>query len=91
MPDLVNIDTGHGIAMSEYHRLFVLVFYLTSTKALHDFIQPLLNNCSISNKLRFPDSLLCNVEIFIKGEKASNIFMNCSAEFHFIILSQTDG
>ena len=75
--DLAYIDNGHGISLSDYPNLFIMVFDLTSTQqASHDFIHPELTNCSISIELKFLAALPTNIEIFIIGEKASTIFVD---------------
>ena len=77
IPDLAYIDNGHGISLSEYPNHFIMVIDLTSTQqASHDFIHPELTNCSNSIKLKFSAALPNNLEIFIIGEKASNIFID---------------
>ena len=75
--DLAYTDNGHGISLTDYPNHFIMVFDLTSThQASHDFIHPELTNCSISIEPKFSAALPNNIEIFIIGEKASNIFVD---------------
>ena len=73
--DLIYIDNGHGINLSDYPNHFIMVFDLNSTQqASHDFIDPELTNCSTSIELKFSAAL--PTKIFIIGEKASTIFVD---------------
>ena len=75
--DLVYIDNGHGLKLSEYPSHFLMVFDLTSTQqASHDFIHPELTNSSISVELKFSAALSNNIEIFIIAEKTSTIYVD---------------
>ena len=77
MLDLAYIDYGHRIKLSEYPSHFIMVFDPASTQqASHNFIHPVLTNCSISIELKFSVALPSNIEIFNTGEKASTIFID---------------
>ena len=68
MSDLAYIDSGLRISLSEHPNHFIMVFNLTSTQqASHDFIHPVLTNCSISIELKFSAALPGNTEVFIIG------------------------
>ena len=73
--DLVSIDNGHGISLTDPNH-FIIVFDLTSCQqASYDHIHPELTNCSISIELKFSAALPNNIEIFIIGKKASTFLL----------------
>ena len=63
--------------LSEYPNFFILVLdFISTQQASHDFIHPEITNGSISIELKFSAALPSNLEIFIIGEKASTIFID---------------
>ena len=92
MSDLAYIDSGLRISLSEYPNHFVMVFKVTSTQqASHDFIHPVLTNCSISIELKFSAALPGNTQIFIIGEKLALFSLTLLGELQKIVFLQSDG
>ena len=61
-------NNSHGISLVNYHNLYIMAFYLTSTpEASHDFIHLELTDCTISVELKFNALLGENVELLLMG------------------------
>ena len=77
MSDLAYNDNGHRVSLSDYPKLFIMVFALTgSQQASHNFIHPELTNCSISIELKFSVALPTKIEFFVIGDKSSTIIVD---------------
>ena len=69
-------NNSHGISLANYHNHYFLAFDLTFTQeTLHDFVHPILTNCTISVELKFIAPLGENVEFLLIGERASVVYV----------------
>ena len=70
------LNTGHGISIANYDNHYIMAFDLTSNQeASHNYVHPVLTNCTISVELKFDAGLGNNVEFLFMGERASTVYV----------------